>query len=440
MTEEDCGADTDGATLETVRAAIEREELLKCQICLEDASADPVSMTCTHQHVSCFSCMLNLYRARARTHAPVCCPSCRQGGGGFIVMSRLRRLMEAVGPARPADGDAAAGHSSAGYFACMDAMAGRFPRTFRYARTSCIVSPQQMAIYVNNLESLRVCVLEGRGTTDDILWRDANNRLLIRLSGSHGSHGSRGGQQAQAQEAQTQTETQTQRAAEAEGGGEGGAGPTLVSMTFTAETPRQTRSDQERFSEVAEVFMGVFSRLQARRRIQELAEAAASLATADRLPRRSHRYNLRHGRAGTDEASAQCFLTMLVADSAESAEFQLFMSEAAAREAAARHAERRANAVVLFAASLEALASEESAIDQVVAPLAYSMPYSDQLLRLGDSIPPTASGLLAYLLGHSVLTASHLTAFTITLARMHTEWREAAGDVHRLLGAFGEAN
>jgi hypothetical protein len=473
-----------------VLARVESEELLKCQVCFDDASGDPVIMTCRHQHLSCFSCVFRQFQARARSRTPVRCPTCRHNSGGFIIATRLRRMATAMQGASqpPQSTQPDPGPSSEQYFACMDAMAGRFPRTFRHARSSCIVSPHQMSVFVNNYPGLCECVL-GRGTLNDMLWRDANNRLLIRV-GSGGSDENNsadarrrrgappppaaavGVEQQQQQQQQQQHDDDDE---EEEGGAEAAALAT-GSLEFTVRSLRDEEEegseDDGHFREVARVFLDVFTRVQARRRMRERvveanARAREMIAPQDRQDRQEDRswailtlteavvgagaggggaaaagaaaeeppprYSLRSAGPPVPLASpdAECFLVMaLPQDSALPPHFRLMRSIRAAHEYLATEA----HAGIALAVRLDRLRDADSSIDEVTLPMFYAAPPgAADSIRVPRPQSDSTSALLAWMLGAGVLTAVHLTHFTRIITLLHRRWDAAAGNLGQLL-------
>lgn len=156
-------------------------DLMMCAVCYENAATDPVSMTCKAQHVFCFECIFNYFRSRAISLGSLSCPSCRHGNGSFLVMKRLKDLYHAS----QSGGTAAMSDAvnSSQYYDSLEILKNRFPRRFRYATDSCVVSAAQMSVFVQNYTVLQELLGAGDLTVDMIeekSWRGPDGRLLPR--------------------------------------------------------------------------------------------------------------------------------------------------------------------------------------------------------------------------------------------------------------------
>lgn len=171
-------------TMETeIRHGSEAWDLMECAICHETASRDPVSMGCNAQHVYCFGCVFQYFKSM--NGAPVSCPQCRGGDGTFVVMSRLKKLMDACHPPggngdqRLYDGEFTDIPTSGDYFVSAQYLREMFPQRFSGAEETCIVTPMQMRYFVQNFNTLRR-LLAAQTTIEDpsLVWRSYNGNLL----------------------------------------------------------------------------------------------------------------------------------------------------------------------------------------------------------------------------------------------------------------------
>ena len=171
-------------SLEGESAASVMDDMMLCAVCYEVAASDPVSMTCKAQHVFCFECIFSYFKSRAVSLESLSCPSCRHGNGSFLVMKRLKDLYKTARPRAVEENtmESAQPHSSQ-YFDSLIVLKNRFPRRFRHATDSCVVSASQMSLFVQNYDVLRELLGAGDLTVDMIeakSWRGPDGRLLPR--------------------------------------------------------------------------------------------------------------------------------------------------------------------------------------------------------------------------------------------------------------------
>lgn len=155
-----------------------REDILLCYICQSSAEDDPVSMTCKSQHVFCFSCIYDYY-SNCQNENVLSCPNCRFGNGSFLIMSRLKRACDVMLKDEPKEEEEENEReiaSSKQFFLALPDLKRRFPRKFRHSMESCVVTTQQMMLFVKNHELLNR--LRNRNNDHVFQWRDSNGNLI----------------------------------------------------------------------------------------------------------------------------------------------------------------------------------------------------------------------------------------------------------------------
>lgn len=158
-------------------------DVMECAICHDTAASDPVAMECKAQHVYCFGCVFQYFKSMRGN--PVSCPQCRQGNGTFVIMSRLKKVMDLCCPVN-SQGDRRLSSeefqdvpTSLEYFNSIEYLSEMFPQRFRESGGVSIVNPMQMRYFVQNFDSLKR-LLSGETTIEDpnIAWRSYNGNLL----------------------------------------------------------------------------------------------------------------------------------------------------------------------------------------------------------------------------------------------------------------------
>ena len=145
-----------------------KSDVLMCSICLESVTDDPICMTCKAQHTFYFQCMFDYYFNRRGNIDCISCPTCRHGNGSFIVMKRLRSVMNVLTSAGEgsshgsrASNDGAEHEDDSPvvsdcYYEAVPLMQKRFP-------DSCVVTNKQVAIFANNAALIRTLLERTRG-------------------------------------------------------------------------------------------------------------------------------------------------------------------------------------------------------------------------------------------------------------------------------------
>lgn len=164
---------------------------LTCAIC-HGTVDDPVQLTCQGQHMFCFSCMCNYFRARRLTL--ISCPSCRHGNGAMFLSKHVGALVALAatdetdgGEEAEAGEDQGAGEGSregdtdeeqktrtADYLHFHYLMKRRFPRQFQDSEGSAVILSDQMALFVHNLDHMRALEAGGNGPG----WRNKSGQVL----------------------------------------------------------------------------------------------------------------------------------------------------------------------------------------------------------------------------------------------------------------------
>ena len=171
-------------------------EDISCRICLDEVAIDPVSATCQSQHIVCFKCVFGNYRYNINNQQVLACPECRHGPGSLIVHPHISTLAKEILDRR---GKPVASvvtddrPTSKEYFCSIDDLSKRFPEEFAKASNSCIITVDQMALFVCNYKLLKRIrcdatasgINENDGTGDGgreiYRWRNKYNSLLPTL-------------------------------------------------------------------------------------------------------------------------------------------------------------------------------------------------------------------------------------------------------------------
>lgn len=151
---------------------MEEENIPSCGICLLSL-VDPVSMTCKGQHMYCFSCIFGYYKSKSSVLNRVCCPECRLGNGAIILHTVYGEMLKVWGNNTKDEVNRIEGSVvSSEYFKALPDLKRQFPLVFGDANDNCIITPEQMCLFVNNYELLNKLQLGAEEETEGMNWKN----------------------------------------------------------------------------------------------------------------------------------------------------------------------------------------------------------------------------------------------------------------------------
>jgi hypothetical protein len=155
--------------VEFKKACVEyTRDVLECTIC-QNVVNDAVQLTCRGQHVFCFGCMADFFKAR--NLSLISCPSCRHGDGSLVMAKHVDTIVEMIYGNREIEGLVLMD-----YTMFLPLLRRRFPRQFHDSEGSGVILAEQMALFVHNVDHMRA--LEHTGVGDEAGWRNKRGRPM----------------------------------------------------------------------------------------------------------------------------------------------------------------------------------------------------------------------------------------------------------------------
>ena len=163
------------------------ESAFTCGICSNTVTS-PVRMTCEGEHLFCFGCIFDYYKARPASE--INCPNCRHGNGSVLICNKLNKLLHMYHDALPeADRFELANNITneervvtiTDYRRLFPSLCRRFPVAMEESAGSSVILGLQMGLFVRNYNTLidveqgTPPPLEGRE------WFDEEGQLMRRM-------------------------------------------------------------------------------------------------------------------------------------------------------------------------------------------------------------------------------------------------------------------
>ena len=167
------------------------ESAFTCGICSNTVSS-PVRMTCEGEHLFCFGCIFDYYKARPASE--INCPNCRHGNGSIVICNKLYRLLQVYNNTLPeenkfiasdtnegTDEDTERPITTADYRRLFPSLKRRFPVAMENSMGSSVILSAQMGLFVRNYETLLAITGRTPPPPEGREWVDEEGEAIRRM-------------------------------------------------------------------------------------------------------------------------------------------------------------------------------------------------------------------------------------------------------------------